>query len=208
MNKVKVISYYTNTGIYPEFVKRLKDSCERFSIPYEIRRREDQGSWVDNCNYKMIYIKEQLELAQENECLVWIDADAKLMEHPYLFMVTDKDFGIRAEPGPRKKSPAGREEIELPKNWPQELQPAWFNSGTIFLRKCPKIMDLCNEWIKLKNEWNRSWDQWTLQSAWCNIKPTTEWLPREYCQINKLHGMNKAIILHDLASSMQRVNRK
>ena len=43
MNKVKVISYYTNTGIYPEFVKRLKDSCERFSLPYEIRRRDDQG---------------------------------------------------------------------------------------------------------------------------------------------------------------------
>lgn len=208
MNKVKIISYYTNTGIYPEFVKRLKDSCERFSLPYEIRRRDDQGSWVDNCNYKINYIIEQLQVAQENECLVWIDADARLMQHPYLFMVTDKDFGIRAEPGGRKKTPAGREEIELPKNWPHELTPAWFNSGTIFLRKNESITKLCEEWLNLKQQATRSWDQWTLQQAWCNIKPNTEWFPREYCQINKLHGMNKAIVLHDLASTMQKVNRK
>ena len=208
MNKVKIISYYTNTGIYPEFVKRLKDSCERFSLPYEIRRRDDQGSWVDNCNYKINYIIEQLQLAQDNECLVWIDADARIMQHPYLFMVTDKDFGIRAEPGGRKKTPAGREEIELPKNWPYELSPAWFNSGTIFLRKTNTITKLCEEWFNLKQQAQRSWDQWTLQQAWCNVKPETEWFPREYCQINKLHGMNKAVVLHDLASTMQKVNRK
>jgi hypothetical protein len=208
MNKVKIISYYTNTGIYPEFVKRLKDSCERFSLPYEIRRRDDQGSWVDNCNYKINYIIEQLQITEENECLVWIDADARLMQHPYLFMVTDKDFGIRAEPGGRKKIPAGREEIELPKNWPYELNPAWFNSGTIFLRKNNIILKLCEEWLNLKQQSTRSWDQWTLQQAWCNIKPNTEWFPREYCQINKLHGMNKAVVLHDLASTMQKVNRK
>ena len=37
-----------------ELVKRLKDSCERFSLLYEIRKKDDCGSWVDNCNYKNI----------------------------------------------------------------------------------------------------------------------------------------------------------
>ena len=208
MNTFKIISYYTNTGVYPELVKRLKDSCERFSLLYEIRKKDDCGSWVDNCNYKIIYITEQLNLVKDGECVVWIDADARLMDYPHTFNLTDKDFGIRTEPGARKKCPIGREEIELPKNWPKELHPSWFNSGTIFFRKCSALMDLCADWLRLKNENNRSWDQWTLQQAWCNTKPQTEWFSREYCQINKIHGMDKAVVLHDLASVIQKVNRK
>jgi hypothetical protein len=198
-------TFYTN-DYYLEQTKILGVSCKKYEVPLIVTKADDRGSWVKNCAYKAYYIYDMLMTIKTD--VVWLDSDSQIVKYPELFGSIKEDFAVRAEPGKKTKKPVGREQISLPDNWPTDIDPCWFNSGTIFLRKCNKIMDLCNEWLKLKDEWKRSWDQWTLQQAWCNIKPETEWFPREYCQINKLHGMNKAVILHDLASVMQRVDRK
>ena len=207
MNEFKIISFHTNNGIYAEMAKRLKDSCKKFNIDCDIEKYDDRGSWVDNCNIKPEFILKKLK-EDDVECVIWIDSDGKLMNYPYLFLDTPMDFGIRAEPGARKKIPAGREEIELPKNWPSHIDLMWFNSGTMFFRKCNSTIRMVESWLNYSKTMKRSWDQWSLQQAWADVQPTTEWFPRNYCQIDRMHGRDKAVVLHDLASVMQRVNRE
>ena len=206
MNKFKVISFYTENGPYGEMSKKLIESCKRFEIDCDIEKYKDRSSWVDNCNIKPEFILKKLN--EDVDCVVWIDCDARIMSYPYLFLDTPMDFGVRGELGARKKTPAGREEIELPKNWPANTELMWFNSGTIFFRKCASTIRMVESWLYYSLNMTRSWDQWSLQQAWSDSQPTTEWLPRPYCQIDRMHGRDKAVVLHDLASVIQKVNRK
>jgi len=206
-NKIKVISFHTDDSFYTSMAKKLEESCNKFNLIYEIETIQSKGSWVNNCSYKANFILEKLQQQNQGECVVWIDSDAKVMQHPSLFFSTENDFGIRAEPGGKTKKPSSRETISLPEKWPDTVSPRWFNSGTIFLRNVPSVLSLMKEWIFLQTGTNK-WDQWTLQEAWANTQPKTEWFPREYCQIKKLHKENGAIILHELASVLQKVNRK
>lgn len=206
-NIIKIVSFHTNDSFYSNMAKKLQESCIKFELQYEIKSIESKGSWVNNCAYKANFLLEKLQETESNNCIVWIDADAKIITHPTLFFTIENDFGIRAEPGSKTKKPTKRETISLPNKWPSSLGSKWFNSGTIFLRNVPSIISMINEWISIQQGTNK-WDQWSLQEAWSNIQPKTEWLPREYCQIKKLHKENGAIILHDLASVAQKVDRK
>jgi hypothetical protein len=206
MNEFKIINFHTDNGIYADMSKRLKESCKKFNIECDIEKYSDRGSWVDNCNIKPEFILKKLN--EDVDCVVWVDSDAKIMSYPYLFIDTPMDFGVRGELGARKKTPVGREEIELPKNWPLQTELMWFNSGTMLFRKCNSTIRMVERWLELSKSMTRSWDQWSLQQAWADTQPTTEWFPRTYCQIDRLHGRDKAVVLHDLASVMQRVDRK
>jgi len=204
MNDFKVICYHTPNGVYPQMAQRLKESCLSVGVLIDVDVREDKGSWVKNCSYKANYIQDKLSQVPEGSCVVWIDSDAKIMKYPDLFKDICEDFAIRAKPGLKRIKPVGREYIDIPKKW--QGDPAWFESGTIFLRNVQSIRDLISLWIR-NGQGNNKWDQWTLQEAWCEVKPKTAWLPQSYCQIHKLHGDKDAVILHDLASVIQKVIR-
>jgi len=208
MNNLHFVSYYTNNGIYPELIKDLQKSLEKHSLKFYLKQETNRGSWVKNCALKAEFLLEQLQNNKPNDCVVWIDSDAQIMKYPDLFVLGDQEFMIRGEPGGKSKVPAGRERIHLPQNWPETILPCWFNSGTIFLRVCDKSIQLCKRWIELQNRYPTYWDQWTLQQAWCDIQPKTEFLPQSYCQIDRMHGRQGAVILHRLASVEQRVNRQ
>lgn len=208
MNNLKFVSYYTNNGIYPELVKDLQKSLEKHSLNYTIKKLEDNGSWVKNCAMKAQFMKQMLIEGQLNDCLVWIDSDAQIVKYPDLLLLGEQEFMVRGEPGGKSKVPAGRERIHLPTNWPSSVAPCWFNSGTMFMRVCENSLKLCDRWIELQKQNPTHWDQWTLQQAWCDIQPKTEFLPQSYCQIDRLHGRQGAVILHRLASVEQRVNRQ
>jgi hypothetical protein len=76
------------------------------------------------------------------------------------------------------------------------------------MRVCENSIRLCNRWIEMQEQNPTHWDQWTLQQAWCDIQPKTEFLPQSYCQIDRMHGRQGAVILHRLASVEQKVNRQ
>lgn len=205
-NRFKVVSFYTGNGSYAESAKRLAESCSALGIESDIERYEDRGSWVDNCNIKPEFILRKL--GEDVDCIVWIDADARVVGYPELFAQTPVDFGVRAEPGARTRTPVGREEIRLPENWPSDLGNIWFNSGTLFLRKCADTVALAQAWLEYSRKMSRAWDQWSLQQAWADVEPVTEWLPLSYCQIESMHGREGAIVLHELASVAQKVDRR
>lgn len=201
---VTAVTFYTN-DYYEQQTKNLNLSCKKFEIPLIITKAEDKGSWVKNCAFKSYYIYEMLMTLKTD--VLWLDSDSCIMKYPSLFDSIKEDFAIRAEPGQRVKKPVGREAISLPQNWPSSIAPCWFNSGTIFFKNNDKAKELCRQWLKLCSKNDTDWDQWTLQQAWCDIQPATYWLPREYCQIRKIHGEQGSVILHELASVAQKVNR-
>ena len=203
-NNIKVVCFHTPTGIYPTMADRLKQSCSALNVPIQIDVIDDAGSWVKNCGYKSEYIRQKLLETNDGDCILWLDADARLMAQPTMLINCKEDFAIHARPGGTRIKPAGREEISLPAKW--NLSPMWFESGTILVRRTPQVLVMVELWQKLTADGNK-WDQWTLQEAWTEIQPPTLWLPRSYCQIHKLHGDKDAVILHDLASVIQRVNR-
>jgi len=208
MNHLHFVSYYTNNGIYPELIKDLEKSLVKHNLSYGLAQELDRGSWVQNCALKAEFILKQLTKANKNDCIIWIDSDAQIVKYPDLFLLGDQEFMIRGEPGGKSKTPAGRERIHLPNNWPENVAPCWFNSGTIFVRASDTGIKLCERWIELQKQNPTHWDQWTLQQAWCDIQPKTEFLPQSYCQIDRMHGRQGAVILHRLASVEQKVNRQ
>lgn len=205
-NNIKVTTFHTSDLFYSSMVKKLEESCNKFSISFYAEKIDSRGSWVSNCAYKCEFLLKKLMEENENDCIIWLDADSQVMEFPRMFFETKNDFGIRCEPGGRTKKPAKRETISIPSSWPSGVSTCWFNSGTIFLRNVESVRSMIREWVSLQSGTNK-WDQWTLQEAWSRIQPRTEWLSKEYCQIKKLHKEKGAIILHDLASVIQKVNR-
>ena len=203
-NQIKIVCFYTANGIYPQMAERLERSCKQFSLQTDIRQEQDLGSWVKNCGYKSNFIFDRLSEIEEGSCILWVDSDAIFKKFPDLLTSCKEDFAIHAKPGGRTIKPVGRETINLPDKW--SIEPKWFESGTIFFRKTTQVLYLVDVWRKLTAQGNK-WDQWTLQEAWAEVQPPTLWLPRSYCQIHKLHGDKDAVILHDLASVIQRVNR-
>jgi Nucleotide-diphospho-sugar transferase len=197
-------TFYTN-DYYLEQTKILGVSCKKYEVPLIVTKADDRGSWVKNCAYKAYYIYDMLMTIKTD--VVWLDSDSQIVKYPELFGSIKEDFAVRAEPGKKTKKPVGREQISLPDNWPTDIDPCWFNSGTIFFKNTDKTKELCRRWLQLCTKNETDWDQWTLQQAWCDIRPNTYWLPREYCQIKKLWGTNGAVILHELASVAQKVNR-
>lgn len=206
-NKIQIVSFHTSDEFYSSMAEKLKQSCISHNLEYKIECIDSLGSWVNNCAYKANFLLNKIQEQKENECIIWLDSDAQVMRHPSLFFSTPNDFGIRAEPGGRNKKPSKRESISLPEKWPSSLGHQWFNSGTIFLRNVPSIVSMLKEWVSFQTGTNK-WDQWSLQEAWANIQPKTEWFPREYCQIKKIHKERGAVILHELASVIQKVDRK
>lgn len=77
----KVISFYTKN--YTDIVATLIKSLEAFKIPYDIELLPNKGSWKKNTFQKIPFIIKKLK--QCNGPLVWLDADAEIIQYPKLF---------------------------------------------------------------------------------------------------------------------------
>ena len=77
----KVISFYTLD--YSDEVAILIESLEKFKIPYDIEAVKNKGAWKENAFYKIPFIIKKLK--QYNHPLVWLDADAKVVQYPEEF---------------------------------------------------------------------------------------------------------------------------
>lgn len=193
-----VVSFFTPQKIYRDFAAELKIACDAVGLDHFVVEAEDRGSWLANCARKGTFCLEMMHLLERP--ILWIDADGKPKQMPDLLIDTDKDFAIHAFNGPRRRPMPNRGIRELPKAW--DDPPRWFNSGTAFFNNTSGALTLLERWAELSVARPWDWDQWLLQEAWCELKPSTEWLPKSYCAIGG-RGPDP-VIVHDLASTMQR----
>ena len=205
-----VVSFYTDE-FYKTHAERLRRSCCGCKWPHRIIAMPDQGGWVQNCGMKA-KVMLAARLTEKKRPVLWIDADGEIVREPTILRETKAEFAVRAEPGKRTKRPTGREIMSLPENWPADVSPRWFNSGTIFFSKAKRAVEMLERWVALTEERPNDWDQWTLQQAWADVQPQTLWLPQGYCRITRMHRGrvppdDLTCIRHELASTQRRVTR-
>lgn len=77
----KIISFYT--ADYADEVAILKASLEKFNLPHDIELVSNKGNWKENAFYKIPFIIKKLK--QYKHPLVWLDADAEVLQYPIEF---------------------------------------------------------------------------------------------------------------------------
>ena len=172
-----VISFATPS--YHLFRDQLVRSLVRFGLEHQVVLKDDQGSWERNCNQKPAFIFE--ELVRRNAPVLWLDADAEVVEYPVLFSDPDFDFAVCKRP---------------------ELG---FGSGTVYFG--PRAIHLAALWQELALRSPQEWDQRLLESASrvleaANCAPSTFFLPESYLQ--KIDHPEGAVILQHQASRTMR----
>lgn len=177
---MKIISYYTPK--YAKVAESLTASLERLTMPYFIKSIDDQGSWDANCHYKPKFILEQLE---NEDAVVWTDADSVVNAEPLLFYDLDCDIAFHRFKG-------------------KELL-----SGTVFFRNTFETIKLLHKWIEMNDYFPHQFDQKNLDMAISSTETLKIYnLPPEYCCIYDLsreyYGGMKPVIEHFQASRQYR----
>ncbi len=182
---VMFVSFYTQDNVYEKEVKHLIASCQKLGLSTDIVPIVSKGRWDENCSYKSHFLLKMLKKHQKP--IVWIDADAIILQKPILFETLTCDIGVRI--------------LDLPFNNPSKIL-----SGTIYLNNTQNSHILLKLWGKenqelIKNK-KSSWDQIALKNALLKMDPFSLFpLPAEYCEIYD-HSFSKkeSIILHYQAS--------
>ena len=164
------------TPDYRQYATRLARSCQRFGLELDLYPLSDAGSWVANCAQKPEVIFKAM-IASDRP-VVWLDADAEVMQEPTLLYETSLEFAIH-----RRTNHLG------------------FGSGTVYFGKA--ALGLVALWCQLQRRNPEWWDQKALRVAWEELDahamaPSTMWLPPEYLQ--KIDEPEGAVILHHQAS--------
>jgi hypothetical protein len=122
MNRPLFISCYTTDDLYRESTRRLRNSLLKYELDFEIQPYESMGSWKANTFHKPVFIREIMG-KHPTRSLVWLDADAEVVDFPELFFKIQADIA------------AGFKGNE-------------FLSGTLYFKNEPKVRALVNIWIQ------------------------------------------------------------
>lgn len=175
-----VSAFYTKDTPYEGEARKLKKTCKKFNIPYDIVGIPQQQNWEANCAQKPRIIKEAL-LRHEDKNIVYLDADARIMRDPVLFDVFAGDVGVHYLFG-------------------KELL-----SGTIFLKNTNSVFNLVTLWELVQQEAEGTWDQIVLQDVLrefgSRLGIRLKTLPANYCQIEDIMAhAGRPVIKHTQAS--------
>jgi len=198
---MKFVSYYTS-GPYKEVIETyLKPSLDKWDLDYHIEEIPDFGSWAENTSYKSVFISKMLEKFQED--LVFLDADADIVQYPKLLFNVPKQYDMAVHFLDwnlhwRNKTSSKRELL----------------SGTMFIRYNPKMVNLINIYISECKSNIGKWEQRILQEILEIKKDINIYkLPVEYCAVikhdNKLPSYIKdPVIVHNQVSRKHKNRRR
>src|SRR5579872_3889653 len=87
-----VVSYFTRNTLYEKDAEQLQLSCERAGLEYRIEGIDSFGKWHEHVCYKPHFI---LKMLQElKRPLLWVDADAEIVQKPPLPPTSDLSLRI------------------------------------------------------------------------------------------------------------------
>jgi hypothetical protein len=170
------VSFYTDA--YREEAGALVDSLDRFGLEEDVRHVPDQGSWVRNCAMKSAFIFRML-VAHPGRPIVWLDADARVRQHPDVFNALDCDFAAHWRHG-----------VEL-------------LSGTMYFGPTLAARMLVATWRAEQERTPDEWDQRVLQRViesdhYPDLRVVT--LPPQYTRVFDDPKMGVPVIEHMQAS--------
>ncbi len=91
-----IIAFHTTDPLYTGEAARLKESLDRFHLPYRIRSLPPFRSWQDAVAFKARFILDMLSALTED--VLYVDADARFNEHPELFDAYPHEIGVFFRP--------------------------------------------------------------------------------------------------------------
>ncbi len=163
-------------------------SCKKFDLPYSIDPIPNFGTWEKNCCFKPKYIlKKLIDLKRP---ILWLDADALIVQKPTLFEALDADIALRIV-------------NELPKDHQSKMI-----SGTVFVNNTPEALKVLQEWdLETETLFKQDphlWDQVSLRNVLQRSTAEVYALDSRYYQVyNKVEDektLHEAIIIHFQAS--------
>jgi tetratricopeptide (TPR) repeat protein len=176
-NDIIYVSMFTTGTPYEEEVKILKASLDKFGLPYEIVGLKNQGSWEKNTQMKPQVLKSVLD--KYNKDVIWVDADAEILENPYLFYLLNCDLAFH-----------------YLKEWDEKM------TGTMYFKNNIMSREILNKWIQL-NEINNLPDAENFQKVMETQRGAKIVdLPVEYIHVADIKFLqcSKPVIIHHQAS--------
>jgi len=161
-----VISFHTTDAGYTAEAAGLVESLDRLGIAFDILPLAHLGPWVRACAYKARFVQ-MMRKKHQGRSLLWLDADARLMQWPTLM---DSLCGI-----------------DFAAHWLGETE---LLSSTAYFGVSPATDSLIDQWVELCREQPDVWDQKHLQSVVesmpdlrvMRLPPSYAWIQAPDCQ--------------------------
>ena len=185
------VSYYTIGNGYEAEAAELVRTLELHSLPHRVRGirpvPNDSWTWERATQYKAEYLRD-IKTAHLDHAIVWLDADARILQRPRLFEWLSCDVAA---------------------HWYRNKE---FLSGTLFFGPGRSTLRVIESWIEMnsKKPSGRCADQRNLHEVLCsqrNLKVVN--LPPEYAWIDsgngndmsaRAYGRKYPVIMHMQAS--------
>lgn len=119
-----IISYYTRGTPYEKEAEQLRLSAEKFGFEYRIEGIEPFGKWHEHTCYKPTFILQKME--ELKRPVVWIDADAEIVQKPSFPFHCDMALRICDE-------------------YPAD-HPSYLYAGTLFFNYTVSALELVKDW--------------------------------------------------------------
>jgi hypothetical protein len=175
-----IVSYYTEGTAYEDEARQMMESCDRLGLEYDVAAMPNLDCWDAN-----VAQKTEACLAawlRHGRPILWVDADATLLERPSLLAGSLADVGIHRW-----------------SNWQ-------LAGGTLFFNQTPLGERVLRRWLERCRREPQVLDQVSLDLTWEEITASapldTLWLPRRYYQIfdKDPDADEPTVILHGQAS--------
>jgi len=173
-----VVSFYTSDTPYEEAIEVLRASCIKFDIEGYFESVPSKGSWVQNCAHKGPFIEECL--VRFRRPILWLDADAEIVQFPQLFKTIDCDIAA--------------------------YMPRHLLSGTLYFAYNDASLKLAKSWSSKCRSDPNAWDQKHLESSLWGMERQIVFqnLPQGYCKITDKrwarHSERDEFVIHHQAS--------
>ena len=136
-NRSYIIStFVTENSPYEQVAKEyLLPSAQKLGLEVEVMVMPNLHNWNYNVGQKPLAVLKLMEKFPDKD-IVLLDADAKIESYPFLFdTLAEKDIDIAAH------TLSWETHYNRPGAKEKELL-----SGTLWLRNCDKVKELCNAW--------------------------------------------------------------
>lgn len=135
-----VVSYFTNSWLYPEHARRLKRECDKFGLIHDICELPSTGEWLSNTALKPEFI---LEKMQEHGEIAWVDVDSTIIENPVKLKQSIRGHACLAS------------HTVLDRRW---------HVGCMLWRYCPETLRFITQWTE--NTLSGGTDEAALEKTW------------------------------------------
>lgn len=164
-DEIVFISFYTKD--YAGHAKQLIASLAQHELRMHIQAVKGFGDWLMNVRWKPTFILRMMLKYRDAKALVWLDADARVHQYPYLLFDIRPPLGCRFLYWPRTRK------VEI-------------HMGTFFIRNTYPMRQLVREWVRRMVDAPsdlRCPEQEVLYQLLLEQKPRVMNLPEDYCHV-------------------------